>query len=757
MPLILFALLQSPLAAAQAGQEDERSSARSAILIEEVVVTARKREERGQEVPVAISAYSGEQIEALKVRTFEDLSVAMPNVAMDDVATSRGFANFSVRGLGLNSSIPAIDPTVGVFIDGVYLGLAAGTVIDMYDIASIEVLRGPQGNLFGRNVTGGAVLVYTKGPTDELEFSFRGAVEGNPNGDGGIATYASAAVSGPIGDSAGYRLSVYNNEDDGWFVNQFDGSDHGAASTTIFRPVFVWNPTDSVEMKLRWEHTEMDTDGPSSQSHTNGLGIPGAFANFERDSFDFSIDEPGFLDLELDFVSFQLDWDVGFGNGTITNVFGWRDYFATTYADIDAQPQWLFHASSLLDYEQVSNELRYNGEFGRANVTVGLYWFDSTSDYSEQRDLLGIALLPVPFDGPAAIQPGGGVLDLTSKAVFGSVDFWATDNLALTVGLRYSDEKKDAQIANLTLNTALFPDYLTTPACSVYERTCDFGFVDSKTWDEVSGKLGFQYTLSDTARFYGHWSRGHRSGGYNLRNTAIDVVNLGPGPFDVETVDSFELGYKSEIGGRGRLNAAAFHTRVDDMQRELNLADPIAGVVQVIRNTGNLEINGIEVDTTFAVAENTVLMASLGWIDPEYTKVIFDLNGDGVVDEADKALKPPRAAEWTYSVGFNQDWLLGNRGAVSLRASYAYRDDSFYTDNNLGFLLDQEMLNAGIDYISPSDRWVISLYGQNLLNSVNHGNDTQLPATLQGVPTGGTFAPLARGRVVGLEVSFNSM
>jgi iron complex outermembrane receptor protein len=322
--------------------------------------------------------------------------------------------------------------------------------------------------------------------------------------------------------------------------------------------------------------------------------------------------------------------------------------------------------------------------------------------------------------------------------------------------MRYSEEKKDAQIANLTLNTVTFPGYLTTPPCSVYERTCNFGFVDSKTWDEVSGKLGFQYTLSDTARVYGHWARGHRSGGYNLRNTAI-APDLGPGPFDVETVDSYELGFKSEIGGRGRFNAAAFHTRVDDMQRELNLADPVSGVVQIIRNTGNLEINGVEAEGTFALGESTVLMASLGWIDPEYTKVIFDLNGDGVIDEADKALKPPRAAEWTYSVGFNQDWLLGNNGTISLRASYAYRDDSFYTDNNLGFLLDQDILNAGIDYISPSDRWVISLYGQNLLDSVNHGNDTQLPPTISGVPVGGTLAPLIKGRIVGLEVTFNSL
>jgi len=741
------------VAPAQAQDEEARGKT-SAILIEEIVVTARKREEMSQDVPVAITAFSGEQIEALKVRSFQDLSVSMPNVAMDDVGTTRGVANFSIRGLGLNSSIPAIDPTVGVFIDGVYIGFTPGTVIDMFDVASIEVLRGPQGNLFGRNVTGGAVLVNTKGPTEELAFSFRGAIDGNPNGDGGTATYASAAVSGPMGSKAGYRLSVYHNEDNGWFVNQFDGSNHGAASTTIFRPVLVWNPTDNIEMKLRWDHTEMDNDGPSGQSHTNGLGVPGFFANFDRDSFDMSIDEPGLLDLEMDFATFQIDWDVDFGDGTITNVFGWRDYYAETYGDIDSQPVWLFHASSLTAYEQVSNELRYNGEFGSANVTLGLFWFDSTTDYSEQRDLIGWALEQATGidNQPYIMQPGGGVLDLTSKAIFGSVDFNVTDQLALTVGLRYSDEEKDAQIANLTLNTVVFPNL--TP-CSVYERTCTFYFVDSNTWDAVSGKVGFNYAMSDDALLYGHWARGHRSGGYNLRNTATDPL-LGPGPFDLETVDSFELGYKSELSGRGRLNAAVFHTTVNDMQRELNLADPVSGVVQVIRNTGDLEINGVEVEGTFIVGDSTVLMASLGWIDPKYTDVTYDLNGDGSIDAADKALTPPRAAELTYSLGFNHDWALGGGNALALRASYAYRDDSFYTDNNLGYLLDQKILSAGLDFITSDDRWVISLYGQNLLNSVNHGNDTQLPATIQGVPVGGTLAPLIKGRVVGLEVSFNS-
>jgi iron complex outermembrane receptor protein len=256
-------------------------------------------------------------------------------------------------------------------------------------------------------------------------------------------------------------------------------------------------------------------------------------------------------------------------------------------------------------------------------------------------------------------------------------------------------------------------------------------------------------------RMYAHWSRGHRSGGYNLRNTAIDTVNLGPGPFDQETVDTYEVGYKSELGGRGRLNAAVFYTTIDDMQREINLADPFAGVVQVIKNTADADIWGVEVESAFALGSNTVLLASLGWVDPSYDTVRFDLNSDGVIDGNDAALKLPRAAEWTYSVGLNHDWLFDSGNALSLRINYAFRDDAFYTDNNRGYLLSQEMLDAGLDYATTGGRWIFSLYGHNLLNDVNHGGDTQLPPVFGPVPGGGTFSPLIKGRIAGFEVTFN--
>jgi iron complex outermembrane receptor protein len=731
------------LAIPQSSDAQEEASSAAELLLEEVMVTARKREESAQNVPISVTAYGSQQLEALKIRDLQNLSVAMPNVAMDDIGTFRSTANFSIRGLGINSSIPSIDPTVGVFIDGVYIGQNAGVILDMFDIRSVEVLRGPQGTLFGRNVTGGAVLINTKRPSDELEFTVRAAIDGNPNGDGGINTYTMASISGPLGDQLGARLSLYRNKDDGWFVNLANGEDFGEAEPTIIRPVLSWQ-SDNVEMFLRWEHLESDGQGAVAQTHTNGLGVPGFFANFDRDSFDFAIDDEGFLDLENDFVTFEINWDVALGDGTVTNIFGWRDYTSTVRSDIDAQPTWLFHAPAWNNSEQISNELRYNGSFSETNVTVGLFWFSNEVNYHERRLLLGIATGGV---APALTQDGGGNYWVDSYAAFGSVDYYLNDKWTLNGGIRFTSEEKEVEIASLVFN-------VNSP-CNVTEGTCPFDFVDKETWDAWSGKVGFGYSISDDSRMYAHWSRSHRSGGYNLRNTAVDTVNLGPGPFDQETVSNFEMGFKSEPGGRGRLNAAVFFNQIDDMQREINLADPIAGVVQVIKNTADADIWGFEIDGMFALGDNTLLMASLGWIDPKYKSVIFDLNGDGVIDDNDKDLELPRAAQWTYNIGLTHDTDIGDSGYLTARINYAHRDDSFYTDNNLGYILSQNILDAGLDYRTSGGHWVLSLYGRNLLNEVKHGGDTQLPSLLGPVPVGGTFSPLAKGRIVGFEVTFD--
>ncbi|MAL96675.1 MAG: hypothetical protein CME40_16520 [Haliea sp.] len=754
----LSALLGGVLAGTlpQAIQAQEARRGVSTIL-EEVIVTARKREEGSQEVPLAVSALSADQLETLKIRDLTNLAVRLPNVAMDDVGTARGTANFSIRGLGVNSSIPGIDPTVGVVVDGVYVGLNNGILFDTFDLQSVEVLRGPQGTLFGRNVTGGAVLLNSKEPGDEFELSVRAAIDQGP--DGGPSSYLMGSVGGPVNDWLAARITAYYNDDEGFIENQFDGEDIGAIEQTMVRPVVVLTPNDTVELVLRYEYSDITGDGPIGQSHTNGSGIDGTPVNNSRYDFGVSIDEPGSQDSETNAFTAELNWDVGFGDGTITNIFGWRDYESIGLGDIDSQPTFMFHAPSWLEYEQVSNELRYNGLFNeRFNVTAGVFWFTSEIDYHERRnmagELIGRGMPLVRFDG-------GGELDTDSWAVFTQVDYDLNDKWTLTFGARYSEEDKETGIASLSQNAssdlpALIP-LPTVPlaqACNVVLRgDCVYDFVDEDSWNSFSPKVGFTYNIDDSSRIYGHYTQSTRSGGYNMRNTSFNPADI-PGPFDQETVDSFELGYKSNFFGRGVLNAAIFHNTIDDMQREINLPGPI-GVIQLVRNTAEATIYGIEIDASFAITDNLVAIASVGAIDASYDEVQLDLNGDGVINGEDEDLDLPRAADLTYMVGLNHDLQLGDWGFLGSRISYSFRDESAYTDNNLGVLNSQERVDAGLDFYSNDGHWVFSIYGRNLLDDVLHGNDTQLPADIFGFPVGGTLAPMSKGRRIGLEVTYN--
>ena len=731
-------------------QEPVQRGASSALL-EEVVVTARKREEGAQDVPLSISAFNASQIDALKIRDLNDLSVGMPNVTLQDVGTSRGTANFSIRGLAVNSSIPSIDPTVGVFANGVYLGTNNGVIFDTFDLESIEVLRGPQGTLFGRNTTGGAILMNTKKPGDTLEATVRTAVE---TGDiGGVNAYYMGAVGGPITSDIGGRLVLYYNDDEGQLENEFTGDDVLAVEQKMARGTVTWTPGENTDITLVYEYLDIDGDGPQAQTHTNGSGVPGAFVNFDRDDFDLSIDEQGFQESETNFFVARLDQGVDFGDGTITAIYGYRELEQSGAGDIDAQPVWIFHAPSWLDTTQNSLELRYSGLFAeKANVTIGTYYFDLDMDYHERRDLLGAALNPLGiFDQPALRQDGGGEHETESYTVFAQLDYDLTERWTLTAGINYSSEDKDVKIASLALNTSQFPDL--TKCNIVNGPDCAYDFVDDESWDNWAPKLGATYHISDDQSVYTHWTRGYRSGGYNLRNTSPDPLDT-PGPFSEEEVNNYEIGYKSSFDW-GRLNAAVFYNEIDDQQREVNLPSETSGVVQLIRNTADTTISGMEVDATIRLTDNMVLLASVGYIDAEYDEVRFDLNGDGVVDGADEDLDLPLAPEWTYSVGLTHDLELGSWGYMNSRINYAYRDDFAYTDNNLGYLDDIDMLDAGLDFVSNDGHWVFSLYGKNLLDEVSFGNDTQLPAELGGFPTGGTFSPVMPGIRYGAEVSYN--
>jgi len=723
----------------------------------EIVVTANKgrNAENVQDVPLAVTAFNAASLEALKVRDIQGLTYLAPNVALDQVGTTRGTANFSIRGLGINSSIPSIDPTVGVFVDGVYLGISAGVVFDMFDLDSVEILRGPQGILFGRNTTGGAVLINSSNPTDNFTGKFRAAVDGPflDEGRGGANYTVSSVISGPIiEDVLLFKIGAYYNNDDGYFTNLFDGKNHGAAETKILRGALELRPAPDLKILAKLDYFDSDGDGPSTQNH--GL--------FSRNSFDFSIDEPGNYHNKIWTGSVRVDLDVG--PGKLTNIFGYRDFSATTLGDADSTPNFLFHSPTETEQDQISNELRYAMDFDNWKLTVGGFYFDQSIAYTEVRDLPPFS--PLTFFG-------GGQQDHTVLGLFAHGQFYVTDALSVIAGIRWSKEDKDAAI------TYIRP----RPECSVVDGSCptsgtnafipneNNGFVDGNSWKNWSPKLGLQYEFG-RGQLYGHWTRGYRSGGYNFRitNPSLfeNVVVPGRGgdfSFDEEKVDSFEIGGKFQTDdGSFQINTAVFVTKINNLQREVAQSNIIAGASQFILNTADATIKGIEVEGKMRVSDALLFTANIGVIDDDYDEVRFDISGDGLINDVDLALRLPRVPEVTWGAGILHELYIGN-GSIVSRVNFQYRDKSAFTDNNFGWLNSAENLDANITWNTPIEGLAFSIYGKNLLDDVQHGGAVQHPfggPRSNGVnrpfdpnPAGGNLGPLSKGRQVGAEVTFD--
>lgn len=698
---------------------DEEMSPADALMAD-VIVTATKRPEDVQDVPLAVTAFGSEQLEALNFRNLEDLGNSMPSVALDENGTVKGYANFSIRGLGIASTIPSIDPTVGIFVDGVYQGINGGQVLDNFDIEAIEVLRGPQGVLFGRNVTGGAVLIRTRRPTDTFEARMRFGVET------GLRMVADAAVSGPIASGLSAKLAAYYTYDDGWLTNRANGSEHGEHRQWLVRPALRYAPSDSLEFLLRFEQGRAEGDGPASQNR----------ALFSRDTFDFEVNDPGFFVNDWTSATFETNVDVGLGEGRITNILGWREFTSDSRADLDGMARTVFHIRNFTGQDQISNELRYAGTFGRFDVTAGLYYFTQDLRYIEQR-ILGTAL-----------RTGGGAGTFDTAGVFGTVDWHFTDTLTLNLGGRYSRETKEVSVGTVR------------PGGGNYDaRTFIADFADDENWSDLTPRVGLQWEPSNDTQVYAFYTKGFRSGGYNFRNT---VPGAPPGPFDAEAQDAYELGLKLKFAGnRGRFNAAIFHNTIDNIQREVQIPLAGVGIAQLIANVGTVEVRGFEAEAQFRVVPQLLLGGQVGYTEGRYKSLRLDINNDRVINDLDFALDIPRLSPWTYGAYAIVDLPLGALGQLSTRLSYSHRDRSFYTDDNRGVLSETDMFDFNVTLTPEGGDWAFSIYGNNLTNEAYAGTEAVFPdipafggdgAGPRPVPT---FSPLSRGRVIGVELRVN--
>lgn len=714
---ITTALVMGPVAHAQeaegatAQSEAEDNSPR---MMSTVYVSAQKKtkSEQAQDVPIAVSAFSEGQLDALNYRNLEDIKSLVPNVTLDANGNSRTHANFTIRGLGANSSIVTIEPAVGVFVNGVYQGIPAGNVLDSYDLSNVQVLRGPQGTLFGRNVTGGAILLETRRPSGKKGGEVKASYETGPE-----YSVAGAFETPLVENVADLRVAAYYKKDEGWFTNEFDGSDFGKEETWLIRPTLVLHLADNVEQTFILEYGKSEGDGPPEQ----GLNLVGV-----GDGFQLNMDEPGIAQSEWTAFTSETNVNVSFGDGVVTNVFGYKKYDGLGLSDIDATPLPLFHSWGSVDQEQFSNELRYAGTFGGLDLTTGVFYFTQDIFLAEERN---------PF--VAGRQGGGGRQDHSSYGVFAQGTYALNDQWNLTGGLRYSHEEKDAVVIRRQPG-----------GCTVEPARCNFALAqldDSDSWNSVSPKIGVEYRPNEDIMFYGSYAEAVRSGGFNLRLAAP----LDPGTFDQENVSTYEIGTKGDyLDGRVRANLAAFYSEFDNLQRTVNAVIPGTGnIVQTLTNGANAESRGIEGDFIIAPTEGVEILANFGYTDMEYTEVFFDLNGDGVVDGTDLDLKTPRVSPWSYGFGLLGWHDFSNGGELRGQIFYSYRDEQAATDSNDLFYPDREDVKVNITYLFPNERFEVSLYGRNLTDEVpDNGAKLRVPS----FPSGG-FRSIGEGRSVGVS------
>lgn len=695
-------------------------------------------------------------LDARNVTDLSSLSYVAPNVSLDPIGTFKGVANFSIRGLGINSSIPSIEPAVGLFVDGVYMGVNAGTVFDLVDVRSVELLRGPQGVAFGHNTTGGAVLISTADPSREwlghASLAFEGPVDG---GRGGPMATGRAVVSGPLSAALAIRLAALHSTDSGYFRNQLTGGRLGKSETTVLRAGLSFEASDRLTLTAKAEYT--DSNGDGAATHNNG--------QFPRDQFDISINQPGFYRSENRFAVLRAEYELD--TGVITSITGWRKYGQRTRNDIDSSPLKIFESDTGTSQEQWSNEIYYAADLGRVSFTLGAYIFHQDLGYDEDRDLTGIG---------GTLQYGGGTQGHDVYGLYGQLDYDIAPALALSVGARWSREEKSARITYVRPRSA----------CSAIARTCPIsgtnpgvatrennGFTDKRAWSNLAPRVALTYTVAPTARIYASATRGFRSGGYNLRITqpaAFEAVSgmLGSLSFDAERIDSFEAGVKWRSDDlSARIEAALFWMDVNSMQREINVPSASSGLAQSVFNTADARIRGGEIEAEYAVTANLRIAANLGYVDARYTQAFYDINSDGVIDVQDLALALPRAPEWTWGGSIDWSTPIGKGGAsVFANAFFQHRAKYAYTDNNWGYNSPSNRLDAGIGVNLGSPAIRFTLFGRNLLDELQFGGDTQLPfagggqsdgnnAPFDPNPAAGTFSPAFKGRTLGVDVSMD--
>lgn len=727
------ALSISTPALAQQGPEQQMAPG----TLEEITVTARKREESLQDTPISITAFSADRLEAQGVSQITRIQDFTPNLVFQNTPSNSGVGSNAavfIRGIGQKDFAPTTEPGVGIYIDGAYLGRSVGGVFDLMDVERVEVLRGPQGTLFGRNTIGGAVSITSKPPGDE--FSVKADVKlGTDN-----RLNVRSTVNVPLTDTFYAKLTAASLRQDGYVQRPFDGKDLGDQDYSYGRIALQWLATADLTFNLAADYSRDRSNGPpvvitgfvrqpALTADANFITLNNAFAFFDpatgpgNPELCFTPQNaanpacyndrivagrnnnlgtgPQFSDLKTASATLTADWQIG--AVALKSITAYRDVDGSFAQDRDGAPQAdgaplanpVNHVFDTFQQSQFSQELQLQGKAldEKLDWLLGLYYF--TED--------GENLNPVDFR-PVSLQSGG-YFDYESRAVFAQATYRATDKLSITPGVRYTEDDRnylpDQYFEELPTGPLGFPcfDPSFHIPCVVGDRVVPRQTVTS-TAEEFTPYLNVAYQWTPDVMTYASYSEGFKSGGYTQR---IFPPEASLPSFAPEFVKAYEIGFKLAAGRSMHLNGAVFYTDYTDLQ--LLVADA-SRIGPFSTNAGSAEIQGFELEWAYAFGDGWRVNAGAGYTDPQYKELRDDVQGLTV--DSDFAL----ISDWNVNASVEKRIALSRGGDLTPRLDWSWRSE--FSTNASGVpdphlvQPDYSVLNASVNWRNGSERLAVT-------------------------------------------------
>ena len=751
------------------------------LIIEEIMVTATKQEASLQDVPVALSVMTGDKVNEQGAFSLEDIVQFIPNV---DITETSGGEKMFIRGIGTFGN-SGFEQSVGTFVDGVYRGRGQASRAALLDLERVEVLKGPQNTLFGKNTVSGALNITSASPTDEFEASISGTFE--PEFDGWGTTLV---LSGPLSETFRARLALRVDETDGYMDNLTSGKEERQEKEFAGRLTLDWDASDYVNFLFKWETGDQDTTGrqnkvaivtPTSDFIYRTFGNPNFVASDNYDKYqDGSLPgrPPQYDDSRWDLFSLTATADIG--EFTLKSITGYIDAEVENALDLDFAPIDLIGQQRRERHEQFTQELMLFSPKDRAvEFLVGVFYQDEKLRRAGDLEIYLTGIAPLFATNPLFpfVQAGFGDItldrnydqDTESFSAFTQVTWHANDSLRLQLGLRYAEDEKTldksaigaaydvsgyrafADLSPSLPHTAFYDQFLrffkqhrfdgngfetcSTTLVPVASQTCAVapGYDNVRKEDHVTGDIIVQYDLTDSAMIYGKWGTGYKAGGFDEANL---VGNPASQEFEDEQVSGFEVGAKFDLwAGRARFNVAAFHNEFEDLQ--VSVFDGAAGFA--VSNAGEATSKGLELDGQIQASEQLSIAFALSFLDSQYdafpgaachagAAATWPGPGPCVADLSGEATQfapdfsGNLAASYRVPVGGNLDLELGID--VMYKDSYLVNGDNDPVLEQDGFA----KANARIALMGRDDRWSVAVLGKNLTDKtvVNAPDDIPL-------------------------------